>query len=152
MSVRKGSAEYGPVVVAMVQLPEDQPKGESDMRLDLSSLRAPRVMREMTGLGRLGTGQHRRAVKRLRKTWYRKPCRSSPTGECEFIRQALALAAALLEREAIQRLPSRLQRQANVLAAQDPTAVASWQRWLRISEARRGTMDAGVDPGETGHV
>ncbi len=134
LSVRTPVTEHGPVVVATVQLTEKPPEEERAERLDLSCLRAPRLMSKMTQLGRIGTAQDRRAVKRLRNTWYRKARRGGRTETREFVRQALALAAALLEREPARRLPARLQRHARSLSAQDPTAVASWQRWLRASE------------------
>lgn len=132
--------EHGPVVVATVRLPDNLPEEERAGRLDLSCLRAPRLMSKLTQLGRIGTAQDRRAVKRLRNTWYRKARRGGGTETREFVRQALALAAALLEREPTRRMPSRLRRQARSLSAQDPTAVASWQRWLRASEPHRGTV------------
>ena len=140
LSVRTPVTEHGPVVVATVQLTEKPPEEERAERLDLSCLKAPRLMSKMTQLGRIGTAQDRRAVKRLRNTWYRKARRGGRTETREFVRQALALAAALLEREPARRLPSRLQRHARSLSAQDPTAVASWQRWLRASEPHRGTV------------
>lgn len=118
------------------------PERERDRRLDLSYLRAPRLMSEMTRLGRLGTAQHRRVVKGLRKTWYHRARRGGPTEAREFIGQALALAAAILEREPIRRLSSRWNRRAQLLAGLDPTAVASWQRRLRASEPRGGRMAA----------
>lgn len=139
VSARTPVTEHGPVVVATVQLTENLPKQERDGRLDLSRLRAPRLMSTLTQLGRVGTARDRRAVKRLRKKWYRKPRKSSPAETQEFVRRALALAAAWLEREPARRLPSQLQKYARSLSAQDPTAVASWQRWLRESEPRMGT-------------
>jgi hypothetical protein len=135
LSVRTPATEYGPIGVAVVQLPEIQPEKERAGRLDLSCLSAPRLMSKMTHLARTGTAPDRGAVKRLRKTWYRKVChgtrRGGSTEPNEFVRQALALAAAWLEREPNRQLPSRLQRQAQLLYAQDPTAVATWQHWLR---------------------
>lgn len=151
VSVRIPVTEYGPVVVATVQLTENLPGGGRARHLDLSCLRAPRLMSKMTRLGRMGTAQDRRAVKRLRNTWYRKARRGSRTETCEFVRQALALAAALLEREPARRLPSRLQRHARSLSAQDPTAVASWQRWLRASQRHRG-IGADSGRGEVGQA
>ncbi|MES4793298.1 MAG: hypothetical protein C4321_10255, partial [Chloroflexota bacterium] len=71
LSVQRGSTKYGPVVVAMVQLVENRLESRTGGRLDLSRLRAPRLMSELTRLGRLGTARDRAAVKRLRKTWYR---------------------------------------------------------------------------------
>lgn len=151
LSVRTPLTEHGPLVVAVVQLTENLPEGERTGRLDLSCLRAPRLMSRMTRLGRIGTAQERRAVKRLRDTWYRKARRGGSTETREFVRQALALAAALLEREPARRLPSRLQRHARSLSAQDPTAVASWQRWLRASEPHRG-IGADTGRGEVGQA
>jgi hypothetical protein len=144
VSVRTPVTEHGPVVVATVQLTENLPEEERAGRLDLSCLRAPRLMSKLTQLGRIGTVQDRQAVKRLRNTWYRKARRGGRTETLEFVRQALTLAAALLEREPARRLPSRLQRHARSFSAQDPTAVASWQRWLRASEPHRET---GADTG-----
>jgi hypothetical protein len=140
LSVRTPVTEHGPVVVGTDELTEKPPEEERAERLDLSRLRAPRLMSKMTKLGRIGTAQDRRAVKRLRNTWYRKARRGDRTETREFVRQALALAAALLEHEPGRRLPSRLQRQAQFLSAQDPTAVATWQRWLRASEPHRRTV------------
>lgn len=137
VSARTPVTEHGPVVVATVQLKENLPEEERAGRLDLSCLRAPRLMSKLTQLGRIGTAQDRRAVKRLRNTWYRKARRGGRTETREFVCQALALAAALLEREPARRLPSRLQRHARSFSAQDPTAVASWQGWLRESEPHR---------------
>jgi hypothetical protein len=151
VSVRTPVAEHGPVAVATVQLAENLPEQERAGRLDLSCLRAPRLMSEMTQLGRIGTALDRRAVKRLRKTWYRKARRSGRTERREFVRQALALAAALLECEPARRLPSRLRRHARSLSAQDPTAVASWQRWLRESEPHRG-IGSDTSRGEAGQA
>ncbi len=140
LSVRTPVTEYGPTVVATVQWRANLPEEERAGRFDLSCLRAPRLMSKMTQLGRIGTAQDRQAVKRLRNTWYRKARRGGRTETREFVRQALALAAALLDREPDRRLPSRLQRNARSLSAQDPTAVASWQRWLRASEPHRGSV------------
>lgn len=140
LSTRTPVTGHGPVVVATVQWTQKPPEEERAERLDLSCLRAPRLMSKMTQLGRIGTAQDRRAVKRLRNTWYRKARRGGRTETREFVRQALALAAALLDREPARRLPSRLQRNARSLSAQDPTAVASWQRWLRASEPHRGSV------------
>lgn len=137
LSVRTPVTEHGPVAVGTVQLPEALPEKERVGRLDLAYLRAPRLMSKMTKLGRIGTAQDRRAVKRLRNTWYRKARRGGRTETREFVRQALAFAAAFLEREPARRLPSQLQRHAQSVSAQDPTAVASWQVWLRESEPHR---------------
>ena len=143
MSVRTGATEHGPVVVGAVRLTADRlPERERDRRLDLSYLRAPRLMSEMTRLGRLGTAQHRRAVRELRKTWYQRARIGGPTEAREFIRQALALAAAILEREPTRRLSSRWHRRAQSVAGLDPTAVAIWQRRLRASDPRGGRMAA----------
>jgi len=154
LSVRTPVTEHGPVVVATVQLAENLQEERAD-RLDLSCLRAPRLMSKMTRLGRNGAAQDRRAVKRLRNTWYRRARREvrrgGSTDTREFVRQALALAAALLECEPARPLPSRLQKQARLLCAQDPTAVASWQRWLRAPEPRRG-MDADTGRREVRHA
>jgi len=145
LSVRTPVTEHGPVVVATVQLAESLQEERAD-HLDLSCLRAPRLMSKMTRLGRNGAAQDRRAVKRLRNTWYRRARREARRGgrneTREFVRQALGLAAALLEREPARRLPSRLQKQARSLSAQDPTAVASWLRWMRAFEPDRGTVAA----------
>lgn len=149
VSVRTPVTEHGPVVVATVQLADSGPKEEREGRLDLSCLRAPRLMSKMTQLGRIGTAQHRRAAKRLRNMWYRKARGGGRAEASEFVRQALALVAALLERGTAPQLPSRLQRQVRSLSAQDPTAVASWQRWLRASEPHRG-KGADTTPGELG--
>ncbi len=149
MSVRTGATEHGPVVVGVVRLTADRlPERERDRRLDLSYLRAPRLLSEMTQLGRRGAAQHRRAVKGLRKTWYQSARRGGSTEAREFIRQALALAAAIVEREPTLRLPSRWHRRAQLLAGLDPTAVASWQRRLRASEPRGGRMAADAARGE----
>lgn len=151
ISVRTPVTEHGPVVVATVQLRENLPGEERAGRLDLSCLRAPRLMSKLTQLGRIGTAQDRRAVKRLRNTWYRKARRGGRTETREFVRQALALAAVLLEREPARRLPSRLQRRARSFSAQDPTAVASWQRWLRGAKPHR-EMGADTGRGEVGQA
>lgn len=149
VSARTPVTEHGPVVVATVQLTENLPEEERAGHLDLSCLRAPRLMGKLTQLGRIGTAQDRRAVKRLRNTWYRKARRGGRTETREFVRQALALAAALPERKPARRLPSRLQRHARSFSAQDPTAVASWQRWLRASGPHRG-IGADTGRGEVG--
>lgn len=151
VSARTPVTEHGPVVVATVQLTENLPEEERAGRLDLSCLRAPRLMSKLTQFGRIGTAQDRRAVKRLRNTWYRKARRGGRTETREFVCQALALAAALLEREPARRLPSRLQRHARSFSAQDPTAVASWQHWLRASEPHRG-IGADTGRGEVGQA
>lgn len=148
MSVRTRATEHGPVVVGAVRLTADRlPERERDRRLDLSYQGAPRLMSQMTRLGRLGTA-HRRAVKELRKTWYQKARRGGPTEAREFIRQALALAAAILDHEPTRRLSSRWNRRAQLLAGLDPTAVASWQRRLRASGSRGGRMAADAARGE----
>lgn len=151
VSARTPVTEYGPVVVATVQLTVNLPEDERAGRLDLSCFRAPRLMSRLTQLGRIGTAQDRRAVKRLRNTWYRKARRGGRTETREFVRRALALAAALLEREPARQLPSWLQRHARSFSAQGPTAVASWQRWLRSCEPHRG-IGADTGRGEVGQA
>jgi hypothetical protein len=151
VSARTPVTEHGPVVVATVQLTENLPEEGRARRLDLSCLRAPRLMSKLTQLGRIGAAQDRRAVKRLRNTWYRQASRGGRNETREFVCQALALAAALLEREPTRRLPSRLQRHARSFSAQDPTAVASWQRWLRASQPHRG-IGADTGRGEVGQA
>jgi hypothetical protein len=149
MSVRTGATEHGPVVVGAVQLTADRvAERKRGRRLDLSCLSAPRLMSEITRLGRLGTAKHRRAIKVLRKTWYQGGRRGGSTKAREFIRQALALAAAINEREPTLRLHSRWHRRAQLLAEQEPTAVASWQRTLKASEPRVGLMVTDVARGE----
>ena len=149
MSVRTGATEHGPVVVGAVRLTADRlSEGARDRRLDVSYQAAPRLMSQMTRLGRLGTARHRRAVSQLRKTWYQRARRGGAAEAREFIHQALALAAAILEREPARRLSSRWHRRAQLLAGLDPTAVASWQRRLRASEHSGGRMVADVARGE----
>lgn len=155
MSVRTPVTEHGPVVIATVQSTDKQAEEERIERLDLSCLKAPRLMSKLTKVGRIGTSQDRRAVKRLRNRWYRKARREARRGGStetrEFIRQALALAAALLEHEPTWRLPLGLQKHARWLAAQDPSAVASWQRWLRASEPPK-RIGADTGRGEVGQA
>ncbi len=149
MSVRTRATEHGPVVVGAVRLTADRlPERERGRRLNLPYLRASRLMSKMTRLGRLGTAQHCQAVKGLRKTWYQRARRGGATEAREFIRQALALAAAILEREPTRRLSSRWHRRVQLLAGLDPTAVASWKRRLRASEHSGGRMAADVARGE----
>lgn len=151
VSVRTPATEFGPMVVATVQVTETVPEVVEVDRLDLSCFRAPRLMSKLTLLGRIGTAQDRRAVKRIRNTWYRKARRGGRTEVLEFVSQALALAAALLEREPARKLPSRLQRHARSFSAQDPIAVANWHRWLRETEPHRG-VGAGTSWGEVGQA
>ncbi len=149
LSVGTPVTEHGPVVVATVELTEKPPEEERAERRDLLCLRAPCLMSKVTLVGRIGTAQERRVVKRLRNTWYRKARRGGRTETLEFVRQALALVAALLDREPARRLPSRLQRKARSLSDQAPTAVASWQRWMRTSEPHKGSVGhTGRDGGQ----
>jgi hypothetical protein len=149
LSVRTRATEHGPVVVGAVQLTADRlQEREREQQLDLSHLRAPRLMSQMTRLGRLGTAQHRRAVKGLRKTWYQRARRGGSTETREFIHQALALATAILERESTRRLSSRWHRRVKFFAGLDPTAVAIWQRRMRAFEPPGRRMAADVARGE----
>lgn len=147
VSVRTPVTEYGPTVVAAVQLTKNLPEEERVGCFDLLCRRAPRLMSKMTQLGRIGTAQDRQAVKKLRNTSYRKARREARRGGStetrEFIRQALALAAVLLEHEPTWLLPLGLQKHARWLAAQDPSAVSSWQRWPRASEPHKRIGAAG---------
>jgi len=132
LSVRAEGVWYGPVLVGTVP-PRASPAPTTRCRpLLLHVLSAPRLMTVLSRVGR-SKGARRTAVRKLRRAYYR-PRASCGGDHEEFIRQGLALLAAIADGESSAHpISDRWARRARLLGASDPTVVAEWRRCLRMA-------------------
>lgn len=139
ISLETAETRLGPVAVGQV-MPDSKEK-ERDQAVEHAALSCPRLMSTLTRMARSASPPPRRAVRFLRETYYRPSRRGGQAEKREFLVQGLSLLAALLERGTHLAVPRRRRRQAEQLAAFEPSAVAGWQLRLRRAEYSTGWKD-----------